>query len=219
MNNKKVLIFGDTDLAENLFYHLVNENVYIDGFCVNEEYYKQETLFGKPIFTFEELDEKFSDFQVELYLCIGYKGMNQYRKEIFSKAKQKGYIIRNYIHSSARIYTVDIGEGNLFFENTYVGMYTKIGNGNIFYPGSIVAHHTEVGDFNFFAIASSIAGKVKLGNQNFFGNNSTTRDNINIGNCVLVGAGAYLYCGIDDGKVVVPNRSIILENKNSRDFL
>lgn len=145
--------------------------------------------------------------------------MNYYRKQIFEEIKNRGYHIKSYIHKTANVFTQDIGEGNLIFECSYVGMYSHIGDGNIFYPKSMVAHHAYVGDFNFFSISCSVAGKVVIGNENFFGNNSTTKDRIEIGNKVLIGAGAYIDKNLTDNQVVVPQKSMVLENKNSYDLI
>lgn len=216
---KKILIFGVTDLAENLYYNLKYENKPIDGFCINEAYLTFNDLFGLPVYPFEKLSSLFENYEIEFYICIGYKSMNHHRERIFSEIIKKRYKVKNYIHRTAQIYTSEIGIGNMFFESSYLGMYSKIGNGNIFYPGSMVAHHTEVGDFNFFSISSTIAGKVKIGNLNFIGNNASTKDRIKIKNEVLVGAGTYVDRDLQDRQVIVPNRNIILENKNSLDFL
>lgn len=216
---KKILIFGITDLAENLYYHLKSEDKIVDGFCINEAYITSYQLFGLPVYSFEKLSSIFEDCEIEFYVCIGYKKMNNFRKKIFSEIEEKGYVVKSYRHRTAQVYASSIGKGNLFFENSYVGMYSNIGDGNIFYPGSMVAHHTDVGNFNFFSISSSIAGKVKIGNLNFLGNNASTKDRINIGNEVLVGASAYVDRNLYDGQVIVPNKSIILDNKKSLDFL
>lgn len=216
---EKVFIFGVTDLAENLFYHLMDDGVKIEGFVVNRNYKQNDIFLGYSVYEYENLDEVFPDIEISFYVCIGYSHMNCYRKQLFEEIKKKNYHIKSYIHKTANIFTQDIGEGNLIFECAYVGMYSHIGDGNIFYPKSMVAHHAYVGDFNFFSISCSVAGKVVIGNENFFGNNSTTKDRIEIGNKVLIGAGAYVDKNLTDNKVIVPQKSIVLENKNSYDLI
>lgn len=103
--------------------------------------------------------------------------------------------------------------------NVHIGMYAHVGDGNIFYPKSMVAHHTWIGGFNYFSIACSVAGKVMIGNQNFFGNNATTKDKITIENRNLIGAGAYVDKNLKDDQVIVPQKSIVLKDKKSIEFM
>ena len=60
---------------------------------------------------------------------------------------------------------------------------------------------------------------VIVSDENFFGNNATTKDKITVGNGNLIGANAYVQHDLSDENVVVPERSIILENKKPTDFL
>lgn len=216
---ESIFIFGMTDLAVNLYYHLKCSNVHIDGFVVNESYKNIDVFEGLPVYGYENLSILFPHKNLSFYICVGYKKMNSCRKEIYNMIKRDGYTIKSYIHKTAEVYASDIGEGNLIFEQAYIGMYSKIGDGNIFYPKSMIAHHVSVKDYNFFSISSSVAGWVLVGDENFFGNNSTTKDKITIGNRVLVGAGAYIDSDLKDDKVIVPQKSVILSDKKSIDFL
>lgn len=216
---KYQFIYGTTDLAENLYYLLSQEKKKVDGFIVDKEYYFNTEKHGLPIIDYETFQDKYNASEVAIYLCIGYSGMNSYRKNKYLEMKAKGYKLKNYIHNSAIVESDIIGDGNIIFEQAYVGMYSKIGNGNIIYPKALIAHHTVVGDFNFFSISSSVAGDVVVGNENFFGNNSYTKDKIVIGDRNLIGAGAYLNDNVDNDVVIVPAKSVILKDKKSIDFL
>lgn len=220
-------IYGTTDLAENLFYLLEEEGRKIEGFTVDRQYiaeqYKALEIHGEtvkiPIISFDVLKGYPDKKEIGIYLCIGYTQMNAARREKFAEIKNCGYHIENYIHRTACVETDKLGEGNLIFEQSYIGMYAEIGNGNIVYPKAMIAHHTKVGDFNYFAISASVAGHVTVSNENFFGNNATTKDKITVGNGNLIGANAYVQHDLSDENVVVPERSIILENKKPTDFL
>lgn len=220
-------IYGTTDLAENLFYLLSEDGVKITGFVVERKYITDEcrTILFKdetrnlPVIPFEELEAHYKKQEIAIYLCIGYTNMNRVRREKFLEIKKRGYRIENYIHRTACVETDQLGEGNLIFEQAYIGMYATLGNGNIVYPKALIAHHTKVGDFNYFAISASTAGHVAVGDENFLGNNATTKDKITIGNGNLIGANAYVQHDLLDGNVVVPERSIILKDKKPTDFL
>ena len=220
-------IYGASDLAENLFYLLIEDGIKIEAFVAERNFiiekYKILEVRGRtfklPVLPFEELEQCYKKEEVSIYLCIGYTKMNRARREKFDEIKKCGYKLESYIHKTACVETDKLGEGNLIFERAYVGMYAELGNGNIIYPKAVIAHHTKVGDFNYFAISASIAGHVFIGDENFFGNNATTKDKITIGNGNLIGANSYVQYDLLNESVIVPERSIIMKDKKATDFL
>lgn len=220
-------IYGTTDLAENLFYLLAEDGIEIAGFVVERKYITddcKEISFKNEIrklsvIPFEDLETHYKKEEIALYLCIGYTGMNRVRREKFMEIKERGYRIESYIHRTACVETDSLGEGNLIFEQAYIGMYARFGDGNIVYPKAMIAHHTKVGDFNYFAISTSVAGHVTVSDENFFGNNASTKDKIIIGKRNLIGANSYVQHDLSDENVIVPERSIVLKDKKATDFL
>lgn len=223
----RYFIYGTTDLAENLFFLLVEDGIEVEGLVVDRKYitgqcktfaFKNKTIKIQVI-PWEDLEEHYKKEEIAIYLCIGYTKMNRARREKFEEIKRRGYRIENYIHKTACVETDKLGEGNLIFEQAYVGMYAELGDGNIVYPKALIAHHTKVGDFNYFAISASVAGHVIISDENFFGNNATTKDKIVIGNGNLIGANSYVQRDLSDENVIVPERSVILKDKKPTDFL
>ena len=217
--NRNTFIYGISDLADNLYYLLKKSGEEITGFIVDKAYKKSEFKEGLPIYEYEKLEDYFSKDTIDIYLCIGYSAMNKYRKEKFRDIKNKGYCLKNYIHETALVETEMLGEGNLIFEQAYIGMFVQIGDGNIVYPRVTIAHHSQIHSFNYFSIGASIAGHVTIGDENFFGNLSLTKDKISIGNRNLIGAGTYISDNVADDTVWVPQRSVCLPNKKGNDFL
>ncbi len=215
---ENVIIFGTTDLAEVLVYHLQHDERYkIVAVTVEMKYCNEKHFADYPLIPFETINDYIED-DYGFFICVGYSQMNEGRKKIYHKIKNNNYRVLTYIHPTAVVQTNRISEGSLFFENVTIGPYCTIGTCNIFYPCAHLAHHSKVGNYNFFAISSSVAGHVIVENQCFFGNNSTTKNGIIIRNKTLLGAGAYLDKDTEEGAVIVPERSIRLENKTSNDF-
>lgn len=48
-----------------------------------------------------------------------------------NKYKKARLSYRNYIHKTACVETDKLGDGNLVFEQAYVGMYAEFGNGSL----------------------------------------------------------------------------------------
>ena len=198
MNRKKVLIFGITDLAQILFHFLQHDKTYnVCAFIVNEKYIpKNKKLYS-------------------IFLCIGYNNMNESRKRIFYKLKEMGYKIETFIHKDAKIYGSSIGEGNIFLSGVTIDPYTTIGDANIFFTDTLFSHHSTIGNFNFLAVKSCVTGHVKIKDNCFLGAHSTIKNGLNIDSYTLVGANAYISKDTSMYDVIVPERSILLDNKKS----
>jgi sugar O-acyltransferase (sialic acid O-acetyltransferase NeuD family) len=218
---KKSVIFGIGDFAELLYCHLnknTNNTPMVCGFTMNQMYLSSQEFCGLPVVPFEDIVYQFPPDDYGVFLCVGYKEMNEGRRIIFESIKANGYNILSFIHPTAQINTMHIGEGTIAMPNSIVGEYCTIGKSNIFYHGSMVAHHSHVGDYNFFAVSSCVAGHVTVGNSCFFGAHSTVRNGLTIADHTLIGANAYVDKDTDPLSVIVPARSIKLDGISSMDI-
>lgn len=213
----KTIIFGDNYLSEIIREYISkDEKREIVGITLDKAYIPKG---NNHIIPFEEIEKAFLPAEHEILVCIGYKNMNGLRKEKILEAKEKGFKIASFIHPEAKIMNnVKIGEGNIIFDNVYIGSFAEVGNGNIIWAGGHIEHHGQIGDYNFIASNSVINGAVKIGNNCFIGSNSTIKNEIVINDYTLVGAGAYISKSTEAHSVWVPNRSICLEEKKSTDF-
>ena len=91
----------------------------------------------------------------------------------------------------------DIGERNIFRENTTVnrgtaggGGVTQIGSDNLFMAGSHVAHDCHVGNHCVFANCAAVAGHVVVQDRVVLGGFAGVHQHSRIGRCAMVGAGA-----------------------------
>jgi sugar O-acyltransferase (sialic acid O-acetyltransferase NeuD family) len=220
---KKAVIFGINDFAEILLYQLRkdrNNQPEICGFTVNREYVPVQPVFcGLPVIAFEDLPLKFPITEFGVFVCIGYKRMNEGRRTIFEILNNLNYSILSFIHPSAQIDAEQIGKGTIIMQNTVIGEYCTMGDGNIFYPGSMLSHHSSIGNYNFFAVNACVAGHVSIGNSCFLGANSTVKNGVALADKTLVGANAYVVKDTEHESVIVPARSSVLSNKKSSDFL
>lgn len=89
---EKLFIFGITDLAEILFYHLMNNEIKIDGFMVHQKYKHCDSFYGVPVYEYELIEKIFPDCRISVYVCIGYSHMNYYRRQLFQEIKKKTFI-------------------------------------------------------------------------------------------------------------------------------
>jgi sugar O-acyltransferase (sialic acid O-acetyltransferase NeuD family) len=210
-----VYIFGVSGLARIIAEYIKEDTLYnFSGFTLDKEYCKAIEICNSPLIPFEELSDK----NVAIINCIGYNKMLTLRETIDKKIREAGFSLLSYIHKDAKIMKgVKVGNSCLIMADAFVNYHTQIGNGNILWSNHI-EHDCIIGDYNFFAISSSMAGDVTINNHCFFGNNSTIKDNTKIASYTLVGAGAYVNKNTTEYDVIVPAKSVKLENKKSIDF-
>lgn len=213
-------IFGATDLAQLLYSNLKSlGRDHVAAFVVDRRFRKTETLLGLPVLDAETLPMRFSPAEYACYVCIGYSHMNDYRAEAYAGLRGMGYSFLNFFHPTAQINCESQGVGNLVFQHVVIDYFTTIGDGNVFYPNVLVAHHTTIGNYNFFSVSCCVTGHVVVTDACFIGANATVGNNITLENHSLIGAGAYAASSVKPYGVVVPQRSMMLKNKRSTDFL
>lgn len=213
------LIFGIGEFAEILFEKLKYDNIHVDGFTVDKEYVLKDKYLGKTVFPFEEIDQNFSFAEKKIYIgAIGKHNMFQTRKNIYERISECGYQPCNYISPYAKVFTEDIGFGNIIMENVVIEKHCKVGNGNIIWPNVVLPHHNKVGSFNNISPSASFSGYSQIGDQCFIGNNAVLNNHAIVHDFALIGAGAFVQKEVEEEAVLVANRSYILEGRKGYDF-
>ena len=216
---KNIIIFGPNDLGRLLKYYLdITDERKVVAFTVDRDYLNGDMFFELPVIPFDEINA-FSPDEHEIMLAIGNKHMNNIRKEKFYACKEKGYTIASYIHPNCSFHCTDVGEGNIFLEKCMIYPFSKIGNGNLCWDHVLISHDCEVGDFNTFSSYADLCGYVKIGNNGYFGKHCIINDGLVVKDYTLVGAGAYAKKSINEYDVIVPAKSVTLDNKKSIDLL
>lgn len=194
---KKVIVFGNNNLAEMLYLETqkYNEMYFaIEAFCVDEDYKNQNSFCNKPLYSLEEASVKYPPDEYDMIstaLCST-SGLRN-KMVVFEKLKKVGYSLANYISPLADVSPdVQIGENNIILSFAKIGLSVKMGNANIVWHYALIDHNTNVGNGNFFAGGCKTAGFVNVGSNCWIGLNSTIIQHINIADETLVGAGAVM---------------------------
>lgn len=214
----KSYIFGTSSLAKLLAYYLSEDGKKIDGFVLNESFVKDSDRYKYylPLFTIEEVIKEYGCKNIEVFVAIGYSHMNKDREKIFDWLRDNNIKICSYIHPSAIVAkNAILGEGNIILENCVIQPFVTIGDGNIFWNNSTISHESLMGSYNYIAPGVTIAGRVIIKDKCFFGVNSTLRNDIFIGSDVLIAAGSYANCSLNDGTVLFPAKGTIVSDQSS----
>ncbi len=210
-----IIIVGNTEYSILLMKYINESGKKIDAFCVNECFIEKKNLCGKPVLPIEKIKDYCRADSAVLYMGIGYSNLGEVRKNLFNDMKNKGYSFENYIHPSAQINPeVNLGEGNVIFENVVVQKNTIIGDANLFFSNSSIMHDDRIGCFNTFCAGSVCNGFTSVGNCNFIGANAVLRDKISMGNKNIVGAGIFLNKNLENNKMVKIAKSIVIKESD-----
>jgi len=167
---KGIYVIGTSVLAEIIWYICQNIPLEIKGFF--DDFSKVKSFQGVKIFGgmdyLSRNKSRFSD--ANFFIAIG---DNLNRKKVYQRLKKDNFALANIIDPGAKIEkSAKIGEGNLIFNNAYLGVKTVLGDCNLIFPGVILNHHNKVGSFNHLSPNVSIGGLTTIGSAAHIGMNS-----------------------------------------------
>lgn len=218
---KDLVIFGANDFGRLLKYYIDDDHDLrrVVAYTMNEKYITEKCFLGLPVVPFETIQDKYPPEAYEIIIAVGNSKMNDVRKKVFKECKAKSYTVASYYHSSCSIHSRDIGEGNILLENCLVYPFAKIGDGNLMWDNVLISHDCVVGSFNTFSSYADLCGYVTIGDNGYFGKHCIINEHSTIADYTLVGANAYAKRLTHPYDVVVPARSVVLDNKKSTDLM
>lgn len=220
---KNIIIAGASDFAKLMLYYITDcAHRHVCGFAAEEKYIGPDNyeIEGLPVVPLESLTDYYPTDDNEILMGVGHSQMGNVRKKIFEKCKAMGYQYTTFIHPTAVIASnAEIGEGTIILEKTLIQPFCKIGRANLLWDNVCIAHNGILGDFNTLSGTAGISGNVTIGNNCYIGKHGMVFDKIQIADYTLVGAGAYAKYNTKPYDVIVPARSVTLENKKSTDYM
>ena len=177
------------------------------GFLERDEEKIGKEVMGYPILGNDDLLlDKFSRCAVvnNVIATTGYH--EKVKQNLIEKYKINDF--PNLVHPISRSRYVEIGVGNIIYENINFGAKATIGNFNIMYPNSSIGHETNIGDYNLLALNVNIGARCTIGNRNLFANASVVSLGLKLGNDNQVGVGSVLINDLDDNNFVLGNPAI-----------
>lgn len=200
---KKLVIYGTGPIAEVAeFYFRTDSDYEVSAFTNAAQFVLQETFQGKPLVPFENVEQKYSPAEYDIFVALSYAKTNQIRRLRYEEAKQKGYKCATYISSRAAYYGTPVGDNCFILENNVIQPMVTIGSDVTLWSGNHIGHHSTIGDHCFISSHVVISGGCDIGENCFLGVNATIRDNIKLGRFVVVGSGAVVMKDCEERTVV-----------------
>src|SRR5262249_10363853 len=148
------------------------------GFAVERPFRKRESLRGRPVVDFEDVESRFPTEHHSFYAAVVYTQDNSLRERLYGQAKAKGYAPASYVSSRTFMWrNVQLGEHCFIFEHNTVQPFVTLGDNVVLWSGNHVGHHSTIGSHGFVSSHCVVAGFVSIGTHAFLGVNSTITNN------------------------------------------
>lgn len=204
----KVVIFGNTDMADLIFFYLKHDSEHeVVGFTIDEDRITSDSFQQLPVVPYQKLEQYFSPLEYKLCIPISYQKLNKLRAEKYTNAKERGYQFITYISSKAVYYGTPVGENCCILESNTIQPYSVIGNNCIIAQRNNIGHHCVINDHCFITSDAVIGGGSVIGEYSFVGLNATIRNYIKIGKENIIGAGSMILSNTEDQSVYSPGET------------
>jgi sugar O-acyltransferase (sialic acid O-acetyltransferase NeuD family) len=202
-----IVVFGAGQIAEVAKVYMdAHSPDRIVGFTVDAAYRHAETFHGLPLVAWERLEDHFPPGPVKLLGPLGYRRLNDFRRERHLEGKARGYAFTSFVHPASHVYTDAIGENSFILENNVIQPFVRIGDGVIIWSSNHIGHHAVIGDYCFLASHVGLGSGVRLGEACLLGGKAGVETGVQIGAASFLGGGAIVKQNLP-AESVVPGQS------------
>lgn len=213
---KPVVIFGLGDFARIAAVYLTKDSPReVVAFTAHGDRIDRDELLDRPILPFEDLERTYPPDRADMFVAIGFSGVNVARRGVYEECKARGFELITYVSSQAHVLEdVPIGDNCFVFEANVIQPFVRIGSNVIIWSGNHIGHDTTIGDHCFIASHAVISGNVTIGDSCFVGVNATIRDGISVAPRCVIGAGAVVMKGTREGDVLAVRGTEVFPRKS-----
>jgi len=184
----KYLIYGSNDFAQILKdfleFHEMTFCGFIDDFKTN----------GSVIGTFADISARYSPYDYEIVLGIGYSNLPA-RLKAFMRIKSAGFKLATLVHLNAYVRSLaNIHEGAIVMANATIDSNAVIGKATVIWPGVVVNHDSKISINTFLSPSATICGFVNVGESCFVGAGAVISDHVDVPDGTFIKANS-LYKG------------------------
>jgi acetyltransferase-like isoleucine patch superfamily enzyme len=160
------------------------------------------SFHGRPVVDYESVVEHFPPGEYQMFVPLGFQGMNSVRTARYLDAKSKGYRFISYVNS--RHYSIEdlkIGENCFILDGQTFNLDVVVGDNVTMWSANHVGDRTVIGSHVWISSHVSLAGDVTVGDYSFLGVNSAVSNGVTLAPRTFVGASALISQSTEDGGV------------------
>ena len=187
----KLIIFGCGRGADVAARYFADDSAHdVRGFAVEKQYLSSNMFRGLPLVDFDVVQEQFPPGDFQMFVPLGFQGMNNLRAQKYQEVKQKGYSCVSYV--SSKIVSHDelkAGENCFILENNTINYDVQIGNNVVVWSACQIGDQSVIGDHAWISSHAALSGQVTIGEYSFLGVNCTISNYVKVARKSYIGAG------------------------------
>ncbi|WP_281630267.1 acetyltransferase [Vibrio sp. St2] len=207
---KKLIIFGNAEIASLAKYYFENDSEYeVVAFTVDDEYCGEDSFEGLPLVPYSTVSQLYPPCEYEAHVALSYQKLNQLRQDKYHQLKSDGYKLASYVCSKSAIWSdLNVGDNCFILENQTIQPTVKIGNNVMIWSSNHIGHGTEIKDHVYMASNICISGHCVIGERTFIGVAVAMKDFCKIGaDCFITMGANIVKDSIEDGSTVLAPQS------------
>jgi len=107
------------------------------AFTVDQQYLNGDSFLGLPLIDLDEVVERYPPENYQMFVALGYAGMNKLRAAKYYQAKELGYQLVSYVSSRCTFLTDNpVGDNCFILEDNTIQPFVKIGNDVTLWSGN-----------------------------------------------------------------------------------
>jgi sugar O-acyltransferase (sialic acid O-acetyltransferase NeuD family) len=201
----RVVIFGCGRGADTAFRYLSRDTDHeICAFTVDAAHLDSREFHGRPVVEYDAIESRYPPAEYQMFVPLGFQGMNRVRAERYLDAKRRGYRFISYVHS--RHYSLEgvrVGENCFILDSQIFNLDVTIGDNVTIWSGNHIGDRTVVGNHVWISSHVTLAGDVVVGDYCFLGVNSCVSNQVQLGARTFVGANVLIGQSTPEGSVYV----------------
>lgn len=211
-----LIIFGTGKIADCVAqYFERSEDYELIGFTCDDDFVSRSHFRDRPVFPLSQLVNLYPPPEVQLFIALGYQGLNQLRQERFEHVKSLGYRCAHLIVQGQENIQ-QIGENSIVMDQVAIQPEVKIGANVFIWGGAMIGHHAQIEDHAWITGSANIGGCVKIGSGSFIGLNATIAQEVHIGERCILGANTLTTSSLTDQAVKVSKETDLFRLNSSQ---
>lgn len=190
---KKVIVFGNGGHARTIYGYFFDENV-VDGFIVDDVYVNKQPIIGEfSVQPFSKITELFPPTEYAVLVALGFKDLNQLRKQKTDELRSLGYDLVSFMDRSVRVPRMySVGANTIIIGHSDIHEGVIIREGVFISSGAVLGHDSVLDDYSWIGTGAVLTGCVHVGEFSVLGMNVSVKQNADLSHHTLVSPNTFV---------------------------
>ena len=214
--SKKLLIFGDGEIADQAFFYFSKQSDYqVNAFIVDNP--TGEKFKNLPLIASKEFENNFSSNEYSIHIALSYRNLNKNRQEKFKYFEKKNYNFASFISEKSTVLTdkKNLGRNLFILEEQSIQTGVKIGDNVMIWSNNHIGHNSLIGSHTYISSNVTISGYCEIGERCFFGVNSCVSDFCKIEDDCFITMGSIVNSNLKKDSTTI-NKSTTIYDSDSK---